>query len=87
MGVIAAFLAGYAIGARAGNAELEELVRSFNAIRTSPEFADFATALRSHLGHALRGVAGMLDRDEDGLEPNLSTQDVVDRVRNLVGRR
>ena len=88
MGVIAAFLVGYVVGARAGSAEFDDLVRSFNAIRASEEFADFTAAMRSHASHALHGIAGLISGESDGgLETTLSPQDVVDRVRSLVGRR
>jgi hypothetical protein len=89
MGVIMAFLAGYAIGARAGKDDLDELVRSFNAIRESEEFADFTAVLRSHAAHTLRGLAGILEGEPGEGEPaiHLMTEDVVDRVRHLVGLR
>ena len=83
MGMIVAFAAGWVMGARAGSEDYSDVVRSLRAIRESDEFHDLVGVLRAHAGQTLRRVADLLDTG--GAEPS-STEDLVDRVRYLVGR-
>jgi hypothetical protein len=88
MGILVAFAAGYFLGARAGREELDDVIEALQAIRRSDEFNDLVRALRSHAASALREVASLLDRaglDTDDLS-SMSAQDLVDRVKALVGR-
>jgi hypothetical protein len=88
MGIVLAFAAGYFLGAKAGREELDEVVEALQAIRRSDEFNDLVGALRAHAASALREVATLLDRtgvDASELS-SLSTQDLVERVKALVGR-
>lgn len=88
MGIILAFAAGYFLGARAGREELDDVLEALQAIRRSDEFNDLLRALRSHAASALREVASLLDRagvDAEDLS-SMSAQDLVDRVKALVGR-
>lgn len=88
MGILVAFAAGYFLGARAGREELDDVLEALQAIRRSDEFNDLVRALRSHAASALREVASLLDRaglDTDDLS-SMSAQDLVDRVKALVGR-
>jgi hypothetical protein len=88
MGIVVAFAAGYFLGAKAGREELDEVLQALQAIRRSEEFNDLVRALRAHAASALREVATLLDRaGVDGTElSSVSAQDLVERVRALVGR-
>ena len=83
-----AFAAGYVVGARAGSQDFDDVVDAVKAIGRSEEFHDLLHSLRAHAAHTLREVASQLDRanDEGAGLPSISTQDLVDRVKNLVGR-
>jgi hypothetical protein len=83
MGVFIALAVGYVIGARAGSKDLDQVARSLKALSESDEFADLVSAVRSHAGHTLRELAGMIE----GTAEELETGDLVDRVRYLFVRR
>ena len=83
MGLFLAFGMGYAIGARAGSRDLDAIMSSLNAVRESEEFHDLIKAVRSHVGSTLRELAKMVDA---GVMESASTQDLVERVRHLIGR-
>jgi hypothetical protein len=83
MGILLAFAVGYAIGAKAGSENFEEVVDSLKAVRDSEEFASLIKALRSHAGHTLRELASVVDGT--GSASTGSTQDLVERVRKLIG--
>jgi hypothetical protein len=88
MGILLAFAAGYVLGARAGSQDFDDVVDALKAIGRSEEFHDLLNSLRSHAAHTLREVATSLDRanaEGAGL-PSINTQDLVDRVKNLIGR-
>jgi len=87
MGFLLVFAAGYVMGARAGGETLDEVVDAVHAIRESEEFHDLVTALRSHAAHSLRGVAGMLENGRQPTTGNVSTGDLLERMRVIVGRR
>ena len=90
MGVLLAFAVGYVVGARAGTEDFRDLVDAYNAVRGSDEFTDFMQALRGHAAFALRELAAMVDGDgarpglAQGLVERVRSQDVVERVRELV---
>ena len=88
MGILLAFAAGYFLGARAGSEDFDDVVDAVQAIRQSEELNDLVGSLRSHAAHTLREVASLLDRTRlaKGRRRVITTQDLVDRVRNLVGR-
>jgi len=88
MGVLLAFAAGYVLGARSGSEDFDDVVDAVKAIGRSDEFHDLLHSLRSHAAHTLRELAAQLDRaDAEGAGlPSITTQDLVDRVKNLVGR-
>jgi hypothetical protein len=83
MGILLAFAVGYAVGARAGSQDFDDIVRSFKSVRESEEFADLVGAIRTHMAHTLREVAGMVDGT--GTE-TFTPQDLVERVKGLVRR-
>ena len=83
MKVLLALAAGYVLGARAGKREFDDLVSALQALRSSDEMQELLTALRSHASHSLRELADVL---EGNRELELSTDDLVERVRSLVGR-
>lgn len=88
MGVLIAFAAGYVFGARAGSQDFDDVVQALQAIRESDEFHDLLRSLRSHAAHSLRELASMLDQAnaEGRALSSVSTQDLVERVKSLVGR-
>ena len=88
MGILLAFAAGYVVGSRAGAEDFDDVVQALQAIRQSDEFNDLLRSLRSHAAHTLRELAALLDRagTEEGGPSSVTTRDLVDRVRSLVGR-
>jgi len=88
MGILIAFVAGYAFGAKAGSQDFDDVVEALRAIKDSDEFHDLLRSLRSHAAHSLRELASMLERtDTDGRAlSSVTTQDLVARVKTLVGQ-
>jgi hypothetical protein len=82
MGVFVALAVGYVIGARAGSKDLDQVTQALKALSASEEFADVVSAVRSHVGHTLREVAGMIE----GGPSEIDTDDLVVRVRHLFAR-
>ena len=82
MGFFVALAVGYVVGARTGSKDLDEVGRALKALSASDEFADVVSAVRSHLGHTLRELAGAIE----GAPKELETGDLVERVRHLFGR-
>ena len=79
MGVLVALAVGYVIGARTGSKDLDQVAKALKALSASEEFADVVSAVRSHLGHTLRELAGMVE----GAPHEIETGDLVERVRQL----
>jgi len=82
MGVFVALAVGYVIGARTGSKDLDQVTQAVKALSASEEFADVVAAVRSHVSHTLREVAGMIE----GKPSELETGDLVERVRHLFPR-
>jgi hypothetical protein len=82
MGFFVALAVGYVVGARTGSKDLDEVGRALKALSASDEFADVVSAVRSHLGHTLRELAGAIE----GAPKELETGDLVERVRHLFVR-
>ena len=83
MGLLVAFAVGYAVGARGGNEGLDEVIRSFKAIRDSAEVKDLVAALRTHVGFTLRELADRMEADGAGrLDPS-GEEDLLTQVRRL----
>jgi hypothetical protein len=83
MGLLVAFAAGCLVGARAGSEDFGDVVGSLRAVRDSQEFHDLVAAFRSHAGQTLRKLADMVEKP--GAEAD-GDQDLIERVRSLVGR-
>lgn len=83
MGIFVAFAVGYVLGARTGSRDLDQLREAIAALRESDEFADLVSAARSHASHTLHEIANMVER---GDTPDIDTDDLVGRVRQLFGR-
>jgi hypothetical protein len=75
-----ALIVGYVIGAQAGNKDLDQVVSSLKALRDSDEFADVLSAVRTHVGHTLRGLAAVVEGEA---EPPAETGGLVERARHL----
>ena len=86
MGFLLVFAAGYVMGARSGGESLDEVVDAIHAIRESEEFHDLVAALRTHAAHSLRGVAGMLEGGRSSTEAGVTSGDLLERMRLIVGR-
>jgi hypothetical protein len=84
MTVLLAFAAGCVVGAKAGAQDFRDVTRSLNAIRQSEEFHDLVAALRSHAGQTLRHLADALEQQSGPAV--VPADDLVDRVRHIVGR-
>jgi hypothetical protein len=82
MGVLVGLAVGYVIGARTGSKDLDQVTQALKALTASEEFADVVSAVRSHVSHTLREVAGMIEVKSSELE----TGDLVERVRQKFAR-
>jgi hypothetical protein len=87
MGLVLVFAAGYVMGSRAGGESLDEVIDAVHAIRESDEFHDFVKALRTHAAHSLRGLATMLEKDREASVVRGTPNDLLERVRVIVGGR
>lgn len=87
MGLMLVFAAGYVMGSRAGSDSLDDVVDAVHAIRKSEEFHDFVSALRTHAAHSLRGLATMLDQGSETSSKAGTSNDLLERVRLIVGSR
>ena len=83
MGILLAFAVGYVVGAQAGTEGYEEIVVSLKSVRDSEEFKGLLSAVRSHAGFALSEIAQRLTTESQQPGP---VQDVLDRVRGLMGQ-
>lgn len=86
MGALVALAIGYVIGARAGSKDLDQVTAALRALTASDEFADVVAAMRSHVGHTLREVGGMIEGSREAPGVDDVAGDLVDRVRHLFGR-
>jgi hypothetical protein len=77
------FVAGWVLGAKAGNKGFDEVLSAGRSILESKEFADFTAALRTHAAYALHEMGDLLDVDHD----SVPGEDILDIVRKLVERR
>ena len=80
---LADFAAGWALGAKTGNQGFDEVLETAREIVRSKEFADFASAIRSHAAYALRELGDLVDSEQ---APAVA-EDLVDVVRSLIKRR
>lgn len=87
MGLVLVFAAGYVMGSRAGSESLDDVVDAVHAIRESEEFHDFVRALRTHAAHSLHGLATMLEKGSDASSKVGTSNDLLERVRLIVGSR
>ena len=87
MGLLVAFAAGCFVGARAGGDDFGDVVESLRAVRDSKEFHDLVAAFRSHASQTLRRLADVVEKTgSDANASGGSGDDLVERVRSLVGR-
>jgi hypothetical protein len=84
MGVLFAFIVGWAMGSRGGEERYSEVVSAFKEVRDSDEFATLLGALRTHSGYILRQAADWLQETEANAP---QATDFVERVRNMVQPR
>ena len=82
MGILLAFVVGWAVGAKAGPAEFEEVVAAAKTVRDSEEFTALLAVVRQHVGSSL-GALGKVVTGETPL-PELSS--VVEQVQRLTVR-
>jgi hypothetical protein len=87
---VIAFVAGYVLGARTDKEEFDDLIQAARAVRDSEEVHALVASVRSHAGHALRGLAELVEQRTEAAAPRATATsvlgaDLVDRVRKLVG--
>jgi hypothetical protein len=83
-----AFTAGYVLGARTDKEDFADVVQALRAVRDSDEVRELVASLRTHAGHALRGLAEAVERRDSSPRPTAASllgSDVVERVRRLIG--
>jgi hypothetical protein len=80
MSILAALVAGFVIGTKAGGEEWDQVRQSLVALYGSEEFADVVTATRAQVAKALRVMAQMVDAEPE----EVNDTDVVARVRHLI---
>lgn len=81
MKAIVALVAGYVLGAKTGQKELERLKRSLRNLYGTTEFQEVVNAARAQVGASLRELAATLEGPQHVGE---GTGDLVDKVRRLV---
>ena len=82
MGVLLAFLVGWAVGARGGPGQYDDVMDAWKTLRESEEVAALLAALRSHASYTLKEVGEWLSSEQ----LSVSAPDVVARVRDMVMR-
>ena len=80
IGIVFAFATGYVLGTRAAKEDLDELKKAFMAVLGSTEVADLTSVARTHAGHALHELAGMVG----GTNEFTFDDDVVERVKGFI---
>jgi hypothetical protein len=86
MGILVAFAVGWIAGARTGKRDFSDLNSSLRALVGTDEFSDVVVAARSHVGHALRSFAEVVDPDDLATLSEVNEHDIVARVQSLFGR-
>jgi len=87
MGVLLAWAVGYVVGAQAGAKGFDDVVRALKEVHDSEEAHGLWLVVRSHLAHALRSTAEMLEATPvSPVAASNQSSDVVDRVRLLMRR-
>jgi hypothetical protein len=86
------FAAGYVLGAHGDKEDFGDVARALRAVRDSTEMQELFATVRTHMGHALRGLADVVERnvDESTYRATATTvlgADLVDRVRRMVGEQ
>jgi hypothetical protein len=76
------FVAGWALGAKAGNEGFDDVIETAKAIYGSKEFHDLVGALRAHVGYSLKELGDLVTGGSP--EP---AEDLLDMVRRLAQRR
>jgi hypothetical protein len=84
MGVLLAFVVGWAMGSRGGEQGYDDVVAAFHDVRDSDEFAVLVTTVRTHGGHVLHQAADWLQSAEARVP---QSNDFIERVRGLVAPR
>lgn len=83
MGLMFAFLIGYAVGGKRGRNDLDEIVASAKLIAASDEFHDLVKLLRLHVGGALSDLGAVVSYSPG---PAV-TESIVDRVQGFMATR
>jgi hypothetical protein len=81
MGLVLAFLVGYAAGGKGSRSDYDDVVASARQVMNSEEFRTFVRILRTHLGGALTDLGGLVAA---GTTSPL-TDSVLERVQAIVG--
>jgi hypothetical protein len=81
---VAAFYFGWALGARGGRKNLDEVSAALTSLRESEEFGALVLALRSHLVSTLHQTADWLQSSD---KPASAVPDVLSWARELASHR
>jgi hypothetical protein len=86
MGILLAWALGYVVGAHAGAESFDDVVRALREVRDSDEVRGLRSVLRTHLAHALRSTAEMLEPASfpPGSAADSEPADLLDRVRLMM---
>lgn len=83
MGVLLAFFAGWAAGAKVGNKGYNEVVAAVKTVQQSEEFASLLVIGRSQCASALKALSKLVSGEEALPAP----ADLLERVQRLTGQR
>lgn len=83
MGVLLAFLVGWAVGAKAGPSGFDEVVDAARTVKDSEEFGALVAITRTHLAGSLSGLSKLLS----GETTLPDAADLLEQVQHLTSRR
>lgn len=83
MGLVLAFLVGYAAGARGSTEDFDEVVAAARQVMASQDVKDLVRLVRRHLGVALGDLGGLVATGD----VSAAAGNVLERVQALVDRR
>ena len=84
---------GYVLGARPDTEDFADVNEALRSVRESDEMRELVATVRSHAGHALRGLADLVERRVVDEAPDRATAtsvlgvEMVERVRRIIGER
>jgi len=83
MGVLLAFLVGWAAGAKAGAKGFREVTEAVRTVKDSDEFAALVAITREHVASSLREMSKLVSGETSLPEPT----DLLERVQRMTASR